>query len=115
MLFSDVMEYDNVNKEELKLIYDVTHVSSLGSVKSYANHAKALGYKAFSFESRAASVHTHYEALLKLMQILRNHPNPTKRFDVSEEFYQMLVKSMSAWRDLAPGRIEWGFFTMRKV
>ena len=54
LLFSDVMEFDGVNKDELQPIYDVTHVSSLGSVYAYERHAEALGYKAFSFESRAA-------------------------------------------------------------
>ena len=115
LLFSDVMEFDGVNKEELQPIYDVTHVSSLGSVSAYSKLAETLGYKAFSFESRAGSVNTHYEAILKLVQILRHHPDPRKRFDVTEEFYASLVTSMTAWRDLAAGRIEWGFFTMRKV
>jgi hypothetical protein len=115
LLFSDVMEFDGINKKEMQPIYDVTHVTSLGSVNAYAKHAKDLGYKSFSFESRAANVSTHYDAILKLLQILRHHPDPRKRFDVSEEFYDSLIKSMSTWRDLAGGRIEWGFFSMRKV
>ena len=59
------MEFDGVNKDELQPIYDVTHVSSLGSVYAYERHAEALGYKAFSFESRAANVNTHYEVRIK--------------------------------------------------
>mmetsp|Transcript_25865 Transcript_25865/g.43634 ORF Transcript_25865/g.43634 Transcript_25865/m.43634 type:complete len:545 (+) Transcript_25865:84-1718(+) len=115
LLFSDVMEFDGINKAELQPIYDATHVTSLGSVNAYAKHASDLGYKGFSFESHAANVNTHYEAILNLVKILRHHPDPRKRFDVSESFYNSLVTSMTTWRDLAAGRIEWGFFTMRKV
>lgn len=115
MLFSDVMEFDGIDKAALKPIYEASHIESLGSVRAYRDHAAKLGYKAVSFESYADNVSTHYDAIIKLAEIMRNHPDPKKRFNVSEEYYSKLIANLSAWRDLASGRIEWGFFTMRKV
>lgn len=115
LLFSDVMECPGVDAEEMRPFYERLNVSKLGSVNSYRRAAEEVGFKEISYLSHAEDVSTHYEAINQMVVAFRRHPDPAKRLDVSQPFYEYLEQSTRGWAEMAAGRIEWGIFTCRKV
>jgi SAM-dependent methyltransferase len=115
LLFSDIMECPHVDPEEMRPFYERLNVSKLGSVTSYTKIAEEVGFRSISYVSHSEDVCTHYDAINRMVVAYRRHPDPAKRLDVSQEFYEYLEQSIRGWAELAAGRIEWGIFVCRKV
>lgn len=115
LLFSDLMECPGVDAKEMQPFYERLNVSKLGSVTSYTKIAEEVGFKSVSYVSHSEDVSTHYDAINRMVVAFRKHPDPAKRLDVSQRFYDYVEHSTRGWAEEATGRIEWGVFRCRKV
>lgn len=109
MIFSDIMEHENVDKEEMQPIYDRIHLSKLGTVSNYEKCLSKAGFTKFHFEPHSENVSVHYGTVRKVLQ------EKGDSLPLSKAFIERMSAGLAMWEKLAPKNIEWGFVCAQKT
>lgn len=114
MILTDVVQRSS-SKEGMAEIYNALRVTSLGTVESYQELTKKIGFDSFSFTSHAANLALHHGAVNTVLQDLRNNPNPAVRLDLSPDFLSAMGKNLSLLSSHSAANLDWGTFVFQKV
>lgn len=109
MIFTDILEHEQVDPIEMKPIYDRICLSRLGTVSNYKTAMDKVGFGNFDFLEASGNVANHYgtvrEVLLEKGQAI----------GLSKEYQKKMEAGLLTWRELAPKNIRWGFIVAQKV
>ncbi|MEX1081591.1 MAG: methyltransferase domain-containing protein [Halofilum sp. (in: g-proteobacteria)] len=113
LLFTDPMQADDANTQELQPIYDRLHLESLGSPGFYREQAKKHGLTELGFEDLTHQLTNHYG---RVRQELVDREDELKKEDiVGEEYIERMKEGLAHWVNGGKGgQLAWGIFHFRK-
>lgn len=110
MIFSDIMQQEEVDKEEMKPIYDRIHLTKMGTVSNYKDAMENVGFRQFNFlQASSSNVSNHYGTVCKVLE------EKGDAIGISSEYQQKMRTGLTTWRDLATKNIVWGFVIAQKL
>ena len=109
MIFTDIMQQEEVDPEEMQPIYDRIRLSKMGTVSNYKYALNEAGLTKFEFKSLSPNVSVHYGSVLEVL--LEKGPS----MGLSDEYFTNMKKGLTMWRDLAPKNLVWGFVVAQKT
>ena len=109
MIFTDIMQQEEVDAEEMQPIYDRIRLSKMGTVSNYQSAMSEVGFSKFKFNSLSPNVSEHYGSILEVL----NEKGPS--MGLSDEYSANMTKGLTMWRDLAPKNLVWGFVVAQKT
>jgi sarcosine/dimethylglycine N-methyltransferase len=109
MIFSDIMQHDECNPEEMQPIYDRIRLTKMGTVSNYESAMTEAGFSNFEFDSHSQNVSTHYGNVLKVFL------EKGSTIGLSKEYSTNMERGLTMWRDLAPKNIVWGLASAQKT
>lgn len=108
MIFSDIMQQEDANPEEMKPIYERIHLSKMGTVSNYKSAMEQVGFRNFDFLEASNNVSSHYGSVLKVLE------EKGDEIGIGKEYQQRMKTGLEHWRDLADKNIVWGFVAAKK-
>ena len=108
MIFTDIMQQENVDRKEMQPIYDRIHLSELGTVRNYQEIMEVAGFGEFEFLPHSSNVSAHYGSVLEVLKEKGDF------LGLSREYQTRMQAGLEIWRDLAPKNIVWGFIRAQK-
>ena len=108
MIFSDIMQQEVVDEEEMKPIYDRINLSKMGTPSHYKECLEENGFTDFTFTPFSSNVSTHYGTVRQVLMEKKDTIN------VSPAFVSKMEAGLKVWSELAPKNIVWGFMAARK-
>lgn len=109
MIFSDIMQQEEADPEEMKPIYERIHLSKMGTVANYKSAMEAVGFSNFDFLDASNNVSSHYGTVCKVLE------EKGDAIGISNEYQQKMKSGLCTWRDLADKNIVWGFVAAQKT
>jgi SAM-dependent methyltransferase len=109
IIFSDIMQKEDVDAAEMQPIYDRIHLSKMGTVSNYKQCLEEAGFSNFEYVSHSENVASHYGTVREVLMDKKDS------IGVSPEFAERMLAGLETWRDLAPKNIEWGFVMAQKT
>uniref|UniRef100_A0A7S3L6Q6 Methyltransferase domain-containing protein n=1 Tax=Amphora coffeiformis TaxID=265554 RepID=A0A7S3L6Q6_9STRA len=109
MIFTDILQKDDVNVQEMQPIYDrIALDNGMGTVATYKSAFGATGFVNVSYMDHSSNVSAHYGSVLEVLLQVGDI------IGLSPEFQLKMKGGLVAWRDLAPKNMAWGFFFAQK-
>jgi len=109
MIFSDIMQGETVNAEEMQPIYDRISLSKMGTIKNYQEALEACGFTNFSSDLHSENIPEHYGSILTILE------EKGEAIGLSQQYIEKAKKGLKVWRDNSPGNIVWGFVIAQKT
>jgi len=110
MIFSDIMQQENADPEEMKPIYERIHLSKMGTVSNYKSAMEAAGFRNFdALMNDPSNVSTHYGTILKILE------EKGDEIGIGKNYQENMKSGLRTWRDLANKNIRWGFVVAQKL
>jgi len=108
MIFTDIMQKETVDREEMQPIYDRLYLSELGTVSNYKSAMEAAGFQSFEHIPHSSNVASHYGSVLEVLK------EKGDSLGLTFDFQVRMQAGLTIWRDLAPKNIVWGFIIAQK-
>jgi len=108
MIFSDIMQQEVVDENEMQPIYDRINLSKMGTPSHYKECLEENGFTDFTFTPFSSNVSTHYGTVRQVLVEKKDTIN------VSPAFVSKMETGLKVWSELAPKNIVWGFMAARK-
>lgn len=109
MIFTDIMQQEEVDPVEMQPIYDRICLSKLGTISNYKAAMDKVGFGNFDFLDASSNVAAHYGSVREVLL------EKGQSIGLSEEYQKKMEDGLLAWRELAPKNIRWGFCMAQKV
>jgi len=109
MIFTDIMQQEQVDAAEMQPIYDRIHLSQLGTVRNYKDVMELVGFTGFTFEPHSTNVPAHYGTVREVLM------EKGDSIGVSKEYATKMEAGLRIWQDLGPKNILWGFTMAQKT
>jgi SAM-dependent methyltransferase len=109
MIFSDIMQREDVDPAEMQPIYDRINLSKMGTVQNYQSALEECGFTKFETDLHSENIATHYGSILEVL--IEKGPS----IGISEDYQEKACKGLQTWKTLAPNNIEWGFIAAQKT
>lgn len=110
MIFSDIMQQEEVDPEEMKPIYDRINLSKMGTVSNYKDAMENVGFRKFEFlQANSTNVSQHYGSVRKVLEQIGDE------LEISQEYQQKMKSGLQTWETLATKNIVWGFTVAQKL
>lgn len=109
MIFSDIMQQEDVDPNEMKPIYDRINLSKMGTVSNYQSALEANGFTNINVELHSENIATHYR---KIREVLEKEGS---RFEISDASISKMTQGLMIWENLGPKNIVWGIISARKT
>ena len=109
MIFSDIMQQEEVDPVEMQPIYDRIHLSKLGTVMNYKGALAENGFTNFEYKPHSENVASHYRTVRQALLEKKG------KIPVSEGFAKRMETGLAVWEKLAPKNIVWGFVMAQKT
>jgi len=109
IIFTDIMQKEIVDPEEMKPIYDRINLSKMGTVSNYKAALEACGFTEFSTDLFSSNIAKHYGNVLEVLV------EKGAGLGISEDYMIRMKKGLETWQTLAPENIEWGFMSAKKT
>jgi sarcosine/dimethylglycine N-methyltransferase len=109
VIFSDIMQEETVNADEMSPIYDRINLSKMGTVRNYREALELCGFSNFTTDLHSDNISEHYGSILTILE---------ERGDdigLSPQYQEKAKKGLQVWRDNSPGNIVWGFLAAQKT
>ncbi len=111
-IFTDPMQSNDCNEEELKPIYERINLSTLGSPKFYRDAATEFGLKEEHFEDLSDQLPLHYG---RVKEELEKNEHKIEGY-VSREYRENMKRGLQNWVNGGEqGNLVWGIFHFRKT
>jgi sarcosine/dimethylglycine N-methyltransferase len=109
IIFSDIMQQEVVDPEEMKPIYERIHLTKMGTVSNYKEAMEAVGFENFEFlPSSSTNIEKHYGTVYKVLE------EKGDELGISKEYQEKMKGGLTMWRDLGTKNIVWGFIVAQK-
>jgi len=108
MIFSDIMQQEVVDAEEMQPIYNRINLSKMGTPSHYKECLEQNGFTDYTFIPNSSNVSTHYGTVREVLLEKKD------QLTVSPQFVSKMASGLKVWHELAPKNIVWGFMAARK-
>ena len=109
LIFSDIMQQEQVDPVEMQPIYDRIHLSKMGTISNYKEAIEAVGFIDFkALPNASTNVSAHYGTVCKVLE------EKGIEIGISEEYQTKMKAGLSTWRDLGEKNIVWSFLMAQK-
>lgn len=109
MIFSDIMQQEEVDPKEMQPIYDRIHLSKMGTISNYKQAMEEAGFHNFvALPNSSTNVSSHYGTVCKVLE------EKGDEIGISAEYQQKMKAGLTTWRDLGEKNIVWGFLMAQK-
>lgn len=109
MIFSDIMQQEEVDADEMKPIYDRIHLSKMGTISNYQQAMGEAGFINFkALPNSSTNVSNHYGTVCKVLE------DKGDEIGISRDYQQRMKSGLTTWRDLGEKNIVWGFLMAQK-
>jgi len=108
IIFTDIMQQEDVDKEEMQPIYNRLYLSGMNTVSSYKKALESAGFTNFEFLPHSSNLAGHYGSVLEVLQ------EKGDILGLSKEFQGRMKAGLVVWRELAPKNLVWGFVLAQK-
>lgn len=109
MIFSDIMQQEVVDVDEMQPIYNRIHLSKMGTSSHYQECLEQNGFTQFTFSPHSSNVSTHYGTVREVLLEKKDQIN------VSPAFVSRMESGLKEWHELAPKNIVWGLMSAQKT
>jgi sarcosine/dimethylglycine N-methyltransferase len=110
-VFTDIMQVEGVDHEELQPVLDRIHLDSLGSLPFYREAAARHGLEEVGFEDHTSQLPRHYGRVLAETEVNQAEIGTL----VSDEYIERAKVGLRHWVEAGnEGRLQWGILHFRK-
>jgi len=109
MIFSDIMQEEDVNPEEMKPIYNRINLSKMGSVSNYRSALEANGFTHIDVEINSENIPISYRKIREVLE------ESGEGCGISEAYITKMTQGLKMWESLGPKNIVWGIISARKT
>lgn len=110
MIFTDIMQIDNIDSTVLAPVYQRIKLQDMGSVEQYKQWAQEAGLTFVEYEDHTSNLAAHYGLIL---QILSSCDDLSTK--LSRAFLQGMKAGLNVWVEHAnAGHLQWGYLVFRK-
>lgn len=113
LIFSDILECDNVDVTAMQCIYQRIHLEKLGSVENYLKLAEEIGFVDGEFLDSSKDLSSHYSIVHKSLKHFIDQ-NKEAQMQFTPGFISKMEQGLLDWVRMAPDNIQWGVFCLRK-
>jgi sarcosine/dimethylglycine N-methyltransferase len=111
MVFTDIMQVEDVDAEALQPVLDRIHLDSLGSLSFYRDALSANGLEEVAFSDHTAQLPRHYARVLGETEARSEEIDKL----VSDAYITRMKTGLRHWVDAGnKGRLQWGILHFRK-
>jgi sarcosine/dimethylglycine N-methyltransferase len=109
MIFSDIMQQEEVDADEMQPIYNRIHLSKMGTVSNYKECMECSGFINFEFlPNSSTNVSNHYGTVCKVLE------EKGDSLGISKEYQDKMKAGLEVWHRLGTKNIVWGFIVAQK-
>jgi SAM-dependent methyltransferase len=109
MIFSDIMQEEQVDAKEMQPIYDRINLSKMGTVSNYTEALTECGFTKVETDLFSPNISEHYGSILEVLQ------EKGEAIGLSQEYQTKMELGLQTWKTLAPNNIVWGFIAAQKT
>jgi len=109
IIFSDIMQNDVVNEDEMQPIYDRINLSKMGTISTYKAALTDTGFTNFSTEIHSSNIAVHYGNVLEVTRRKGNE------IGLSPAYIKKAVDGLKVWTEHSPGNIVWATMAAQKT
>jgi ubiquinone/menaquinone biosynthesis C-methylase UbiE len=109
LIFSDIMQEEEVDAEAMAPIYKRIHLSKMGTVSNYKSALEECGLHNIHTDLFSDNISKHYGSVLEVLQ------EKGSDFGISPEFQAKMEEGLTVWKTKSPGNIVWGFVAAQKT
>ena len=109
MIFSDIMQEEIVDADEMKPIYDRINLSKMGTVANYRSALTEHGFTNFTTDLHSENIATHYGKVLDVTK------DKGRAIGLSETYLRKAEAGLHLWQTNSPGNIVWGILAAQKT
>lgn len=109
MIFSDIMQTEDADPEEMEPIYDRIHLSKMGTVENYKAALEKYGFTNITVELHSENIPIHYGKIRKVME------EKGSCSGISDAYLNRMAQGLTMWETLGPKNIVWGIISARKT
>ena len=109
IVFSDIMQAEQVDEDAMQPIYDRINLKKMGTVSNYKSALEACGFDNFTVDLHSENISEHYGSVLEILK------EKGASIGLSEAYQTKARKGLQVWKDNSPGNIEWGFIAAQKT
>ncbi len=111
LIFTDIMQKEDVSPDVLQPVYDRIHLPNLGSLEGYRAAAKASGLEEVGYTDLVENLPVHYG---RVKAETERRQDEIKGL-VSDEYVTRMKTGLQHWVDAGnAGRLDWGILHFRK-
>jgi len=114
MVFTDIMQSDTADPDELQPVYDRIGLTSMGSVTKYVEYAGKHGLVFKLYEDHTEQMIAHYDLIHHLLaKALKN--GDIERMGISHGFTNNMLRGLRHWVEQGKkGNLQWGYSVFQK-
>jgi len=114
MVFTDIMQSDSADPQELQPVYDRIGLSSMGSVSKYIEYAAMHGLRFKQYEDYTEQMIIHYDMIHYLLaKALQT--GDIDRMEISRSYTDNMLRGLRHWVDHGKkGNLQWGYSIFEK-
>lgn len=110
-IFTDPMQRDGVDTQELRPVLDRIHLDTMGSIPFYRRELASLGYQEIEVEELTEQLVNHYSSVRRQIESREED----LRKVCSSEYLERMKQGLGHWIDAgSAGRLQWGILLFRK-
>mmetsp|Transcript_49081 Transcript_49081/g.59211 ORF Transcript_49081/g.59211 Transcript_49081/m.59211 type:complete len:561 (+) Transcript_49081:39-1721(+) len=109
MIFSDIMQSEDADADEMQPIYDRINLSKMGTVSNYKTALEKYGFTNFQVDLHSDNIATHYGKVREVME------EQGSSCGISDSYLSKMAQGLSMWEELGPKNIVWGIIAARKT
>ncbi|OKL43801.1 glycine/sarcosine N-methyltransferase [Pseudovibrio exalbescens] len=112
LIFTDPMQADEVNVENLQPVYDRLRLNSMGSFRFYREAAETLGFETVGLDEMTHNMRAHYA---RVKQEIEKNYELLREKGASAEYLDKMLVGMDHWVNACDsGNLAWGILHFRK-
>eukprot|EP00929_Paragymnodinium_shiwhaense_P108381 TRINITY_DN746_c0_g1_i1.p1 TRINITY_DN746_c0_g1~~TRINITY_DN746_c0_g1_i1.p1 ORF type:complete len:1119 (-),score=337.96 TRINITY_DN746_c0_g1_i1:216-3572(-) len=113
LVFTDLMQSDKCNIEQMAPVYKRIQLDDMGSPASYKKWATGAGLTFVEFDDKTSQLPRHYQTVKDVL--MKKHGAGHLKGKVSDDFVQNMAAGLQAWIDQGnSGNLAWGYLVFRK-
>jgi choline kinase/ubiquinone/menaquinone biosynthesis C-methylase UbiE len=113
LVFTDIMQSETCNLEQMGPVFRRIHLDDMGSVSKYKRWGEDAGLTFEEFEDHTDQLPRHYGTVRAILSNI--HSSGTLTGKVSAEFVDKMVSGLASWVEQAGNNnLAWGYVVFRK-
>ena len=109
-MFTDIMQTDNCNVEQMTPVYQRIKLDDMGSPGKYKAWAEKVGLSFVEFEDLSEQLPKHYGTVRQVLLAKK-----AEGLTVSDKFVDNMERGLMSWVEQAGnGNLAWGYLVFQK-